>query len=76
MLVVQDRQLLFGDILNGEMILNNSGKIVQKTFNEIPEYYPGVYSDSCVVMPNHFHCILIINTESTVRTLTRSNHPG
>ncbi len=55
-----NRSCLFGDIVNGEMVLNDAGKLVQKCWNEIPRHFPHVTSDEHVVMPNHFHGIIII----------------
>ena len=49
----QDRVRMFGDILNGEMELNDAGIMVEQTWNEIPEHYPGVDVDTFIVMPNH-----------------------
>jgi REP element-mobilizing transposase RayT len=57
---VQNRKRLFGDIKNGEMRLNDAGKMIQTVWNEIPEYYPGIETDEFVIMPNHFHGITVI----------------
>ena len=56
---VQDRKCLFGDIVNGEMRLNEAGKMIQALWNEIPIYYSGLETDVFVIMPNHFHLSLI-----------------
>ncbi len=56
---------LFGDILGEEMVLNNTGRMVETIWNAIPEYYPGIETDEFVVMPNHVHGIVVI-TGSTV----------
>ena len=56
-----NRELLFGDIVNGKMILNNLGKIVNKFWLEIPEHYSGVELDEFIIMPNHIHGIIVIN---------------
>ena len=54
-----EKRKLFGDIINGEMHLNESGKVAQWIWNAIPQYYPGIKLDQYVVMPNHLHGILI-----------------
>jgi len=46
---------------NYENNLNDIGKMVLKTWNEIPNNYNGIEIDEFVVMPNHIHGILIIN---------------
>lgn len=58
---VQNRKFLFGKIRNGEMILNDAGKMIEKYWREIPKKYPNVILDAFVIMPNHMHGILIID---------------
>lgn len=57
------RECLFGDIVIGEMRLNDIGLIVRECWQRIPVHFPGLEVDEFVVMPNHFHAILLI-TES------------
>ncbi|QFY91129.1 transposase [Magnetovirga frankeli] len=59
-LCTQDRECLFGDIVNGEMRMNDAGKMIQAVWDEIPANYPGVDIDSFIVMPNHIHGIVVI----------------
>ncbi len=62
-----NRECLFGDIIDGEMVLNDAGKMVERCWLEIPDHYPSVELDEFVIMPNHFHGILYIHEiESTV----------
>ena len=61
---VKDRKNLFGNIVNGEMRLNQYGRIVQTTWNDIPHHYSGVLLDEFIIMPNHIHGIIIITNES------------
>ena len=56
----QNREYLFGEIVNGKMILNDAGQMVQTVWDEIPSYYTGIDVDAYVVMPNHIHGIIII----------------
>ena len=60
-IVTQDRILLFGEILNGEMILNEVGKSVAELWLSIPEHFSNVELGEYVVMPNHIHGIISIN---------------
>jgi REP element-mobilizing transposase RayT len=57
---VQKHECLFGKIRNGEMILNEYGKIVQMVWDELPQHYKNVELGEFVVMPNHIHGIIII----------------
>lgn len=54
-----EKRKLFGEIINDEMHLNESGKVAQWIWKAIPQYYPCIRLDQHVVMPNHVHGILI-----------------
>jgi REP element-mobilizing transposase RayT len=66
---LKDRTCLFGDILDGKMILNDAGLTVEKCWNDIPAHFPHIELDEFVVMPNHVHGIIVINCrgESRIR---------
>ncbi len=57
----KNRKCLFGNIINGKMILNDAGHIAQNCWLEIPNHYPNVILDEFIIMPNHIHGIIIIN---------------
>jgi len=57
----QNREHFFGYIQNGMMQLSEIGKLAERYWLEIPEHFPFVELGNFVVMPNHFHGILIIN---------------
>ncbi|HET8885552.1 MAG TPA: hypothetical protein VFM70_04275 [Salinimicrobium sp.] len=56
----KNRECFFGNVMNGEMILNDVGQIVEtewlKTFEMRPDM--NLSMDEFVVMPNHFHAII------------------
>jgi len=56
----QDRSFLFGEMVHGEMRLNDAGKMVYDVWNDLPAFYPGVQTDALIVMPNHIHGIIIL----------------
>jgi REP element-mobilizing transposase RayT len=60
-IVSYKRKSIFGEIIDGQNNLNSLGMIIEKTWQEIPEHFPYVEVDSHIVMPNHFHGIVIIN---------------
>jgi len=63
----QNRVRLFGDIVNGRMVLNDSGKMVENIWNEIPQNYNNTKIDFYQIMPNHFHGIInIVGTDPRV----------
>ncbi len=55
-----NRQKLFGDILDGQMILNEPGEYAKSCWLAIPEHYPDIKLDGWVVMPDHIHGIIWI----------------
>jgi len=55
-----DRKCLFGEIVAGEMRLNQIGTLVASCWGEIPKHFPNVTLDEFVVMPNHLHGILLL----------------
>ncbi len=50
----------FGEVRNGKMSLNNSGKIAKDIWMKTPEHYSYVQLDEFIVMPNHIHGIIIL----------------
>ena len=59
-IVVQNRECIFGDIINGKMALNENGKIVKTEWLKTAEIRKNVKLDEFIVMPNHVHGIIII----------------
>ncbi len=55
------RACLLGEIVSGEMVLNEWGKIIQKWWDDIPIHFPNVETGAFVIMPNHVHGITIIH---------------
>ncbi len=53
-----NREFLFGDIIDGEMKLNDAGKIADECWIEIPKHFPNAILHDYVVMPNHIHGIV------------------
>jgi len=60
-IVSYGRELLFGEVVSGEMRVNTLGKIVQECWGKIPVHFPNVEMDAFVVMPNHVHGIIFIH---------------
>ena len=57
-IVTQRRKCLFGEILDGQMRLNDAGRITQTVWDDLPNHYANVEVDTFVVMPNHIHGII------------------
>jgi hypothetical protein len=50
----------FGSIVEGEMALNESGRLVQKTWDDLPQRFHTLILDSFQVMPNHVHGVFVL----------------
>lgn len=59
-----NRLCLFGDIVDGQMYLNDAGRIVVDEWTKTPEIRNEIILDKWVVMPNHFHGIMIITNDT------------
>ena len=53
---------LFGTVVDGEMKLNNLGAVAHEEWRKIPEFRRNVVIDQFVIMPNHIHGLVIINS--------------
>ena len=65
----QDRECLFGGIVNGEMVLNNIGNMIEKWWNKIPERFNMAKLDVFQIMPDHIHTIIriVVGADPCVR---------
>ena len=59
-IVVKDRQCLQGSVERGRMVSSVLGRIVRKTWDELPNHYKNVQLGAFCVMPNHVHGIIFI----------------
>ncbi|MDD5089117.1 MAG: transposase [bacterium] len=55
------RACFFGQVVNGRVILNELGKIVEGEWERTAEMRRNVGLDKFVVMPNHLHALLAID---------------
>lgn len=53
----------FGNILDHKMILSPSGQIANKMWYKLPEHFSFISLDVFVVMPDHIHGIIIIESK-------------
>ena len=57
---IQDRDYLLGAIRGAQMILNEAGAMLARWWTELPHKFPAVEIDEYMVMPNHFHGVVVI----------------
>ena len=55
------RMHLFGEVVDGEMVLNDAGKIAFDEWVKLPERFPNFDLDVFQIMPNHMHGIIVLN---------------
>ncbi|MSP38495.1 MAG: transposase [Deltaproteobacteria bacterium] len=61
-LSVNNRACIFGDVVDGAMVLNDTGRIVVSEWIRTPTIRSQVALDEYVVMPNHFHALEAIES--------------
>ena len=59
-IVVQNREHLFGEIVDGVMGLNVAGEIVEELWHDISHDFKYVKLHEFIIMPNHIHGIIEI----------------
>lgn len=69
-----NKECLFGDVINGAIQLNEMGIIAQQCWNSIPEHFPKTFLDEFIVMPNHIHGIIVINIVGAKNLLPLQHH--
>ncbi|MDD3296242.1 MAG: transposase [Candidatus Omnitrophica bacterium] len=68
----QNRKEIFASIKNNQIILNEFGRIVKKSWLQIPEHFKNIELDKYIIMPNHIHTIINIVGAGSPRPL--KNH--
>ena len=56
-----NRECLFGEIKDGEMLLNEYGRSVREHWDAIAGHFNNLETDEFVVMPNHIHGIVSLS---------------
>jgi REP element-mobilizing transposase RayT len=69
------RECLFGKITNGEMKMNDAGRMVQTIWDDMPSRFDNVESGTFSVMPNHIHGIMVL-TPCRGESCIRPSHSG
>lgn len=62
----QGRACLFGDVVRGEMILNDAGKMADECWLNIPKHFPNTILHAYIIMPNHIHGIIELTNDTNV----------
>ncbi|MFA3783776.1 transposase [Melioribacteraceae bacterium 4301-Me] len=64
----KNKKNLFGDVINSKVVLNKNGIVVKELWLRIVEHFTNVELDEYILMPNHFHGIIIIYDKVGLRS--------
>jgi REP element-mobilizing transposase RayT len=56
----QDRLYLFGEIVDGMMVLNDAGRMIENWYIELENKFKHINNHEMIIMPNHIHFIVEI----------------
>jgi hypothetical protein len=75
-IATQGRECLFGEVVDGEMVLSDFGNVVVEEWERTAQLRPYVRLDAFVVMPNHVHGIIwILDNDTTNVVGAAALHP-
>ncbi len=60
-IVAEGRRCLFGRIADGDMLLNEAGRMVQDEWQALSRRFSTMETGAFVVMANHVHGIIILH---------------
>jgi putative transposase len=77
----QQRACLFGVMRDGKMWLNDAGRMIEQWWFELNRKFPMVEADEFVIMPNHFHGVVVITdvpvgADLRVGPVPENRHPA
>ena len=59
----ENRGALLGELVDGQMAVNELGFTVYRAWQDLPNRFPTVIPDAFVVMPNHVHGIVFLSAD-------------
>lgn len=72
----QNGLLLFGEIVDDKIKLNNAGNMINHWWQELPQKFTNIELDEYIIMPNHMHGIIIINNRDMITQNENSDSVG
>lgn len=73
--VAWHRECLFGEVVNGEMVLSKFGLVAKQQWEKLTRRFPNIELGAFVIMPNHMHGIIVI-TDGRGTAGNRDDHGG
>jgi len=74
-LTLREPELLFGQVVDGRMVLDEPGTIVGEEWRRLPTLVPQVRLDEFTVMPNHIHGIIRLGEVARGKAGRRRGRP-
>ncbi|MCK8816335.1 transposase [Natroniella sulfidigena] len=83
-LCTKNKESLFGEIINNESSLNEAGQMIEKWWIKLEDKF-NLRLDKYIIMPNHFHGIIQLKTNSCADSISEEDdiciekagrHPG
>ncbi len=71
-----NKECMFGEIKNEQMYLNLAGKVAEKCWLDIPAHFSHVILHEHVIMPNHIHGIIELDTSVIAKNHLPENPVG
>jgi REP element-mobilizing transposase RayT len=71
-----NKRCMFGNVDNGQMLLSPMGKITNECLIKIQEQFKIVKLSSYIIMPNHLHCVLFIESNNCTGSIHRIRDNG
>ncbi len=68
----QHKECLFGEIRDGEMVLNEAGRMIEKLWIGLENRFQNFELGAFVVMPNHFHAIVVIENDDNLLSISKN----
>lgn len=74
-LCVQNKESLFGEIIENKMTLNAAGEMIEKEWLTLQKRFTHIDSHEYVVMPNHLHAIIEVGAAQMIPLHANNGQP-
>lgn len=71
---IQGRRCLFGEIIDGDMQINELGETASRYWKKIETLHPFFRLGEFIIMPNHIHGIIFIENEEKITDTVGATH--
>jgi len=72
----QNKLYLFGKIINGKMVLNDAGKMINNNWMDLLNRFSFITHDEYIIMPNHIHGIIVLKNDVGASLVDAPNTPN